>query len=213
MSERRRNALLVLLLVAFAVLAVAINSVLGENVGQSASSKRAAVERGDIEPAPSAPGVIEGSDSQRARKRRGRDDAREVPSAREVPPPERRIEERDRDVLGGAGPVARRFLDAFTRYEVGRLDSKTRAELRATATAAFFPELVSAPPRVPTGAKPPRARPAARFEVVPIAAAPSGDELLEVELVTSLVRASERTPIGIRLRRVQGRWRVSGLTR
>ncbi len=213
MSERRRNALLVVLLVAFAALAVAINALLGEDAGEPPPPIGGVVEQGQVEHAASDPGTTDVSRPGPERGRAVRDGARESASPREAAPPERRIEQRDREVLAGAGPVARRFLRAFARYEVGDVGAKTRAGLRATTTAAFFSELVSQPPRIPEGVEPVGAHPGAGFDVVPITADASGRRLLEVELVTSLVRAGERTPIDVRLRRGEGYWRVAGLTR
>lgn len=213
MNEWRRNALLGALLVAFAALAVAINAVLGEDAESPPSPKSALVEQREAVPGANEPGSIEApAVTTQKDPPQARDDA-ERSASHETAPPEQQIERRDRGVLAHAAPVAHRFLRAFARYEVGDLGARTRAGLRATATAPLFSELVSEPPRLPQGAQPRQAHPAGSFDVVPIAADPSRRELVEIELVTSFVRAGEGAPIAIRLRLVEGRWRVSGLTR
>lgn len=66
--------------------------------------------------------------------------------------------------------VARDFLGAFLRYEVGDLDGWVRARLRATAWPEFAAELLATPPR-----RPPRGAPGARlgdFEVMVVSALP-----------------------------------------
>lgn len=213
MSERRRNALVLALLVVFAALAVAINALLGDGDEKSPSSEAARVDQHDVEPGASAPGAITPSPTQPKGRPSSRTHPEESESSREAAPPERRIMQRDRDVLADAAPVARQFLRAFARYEVGDLGAATRAELRLTTTAALFSELVSQPARLPPDGHPARAHPVGDFDVVPIAADTSGRELVEAELVTSLERAGARTPIGVRLRWAEGRWRVAGLTR
>jgi hypothetical protein len=47
--------------------------------------------------------------------------------------------------------VARRFADAYVRYQTGELTPEVRRELDATCTAAFARFLVSQPVRVPPG--------------------------------------------------------------
>jgi hypothetical protein len=212
-SERRRNALLVALLVAFAALALAINGLLADGSVDPASPTRA-VERDEL-PAtggePAEPEVREQYAEGRQPPQRGAVQARRP--SRETAPPERRIERRDREVLAEAAPVARRFLRAFALYEVGHLDGRIHAGLRTSATAEFFSELVSRPPRLPPGADLEPVGVAGDFELVPVAADPAGRELVEVELVGALRRVGERTPIGLRMLREEGRWRVAGLTR
>lgn len=212
MSEWRRNALLGALLVAFVALAVAINAVLGEDAESPPSPKSALVKQREAVPGADEPRSIEAPGASQKNPPQARDDA-ERSASHETAPPEQQIERRDRGVLAHAAPVAHRFLRVFARYEVGDLGARTRAGLRATATAPLFSELVSEPPRLPQGAQPRQAHPAGSFDVVPIAADPSRRELLEIELVTSFVRAGQGSPIAIRLRLVEGRWRVSGLTR
>lgn len=66
--------------------------------------------------------------------------------------------------------VARSFLEAFLRYEVGELDAWVRARLRATAWPEFADQLLAHPPR-----RPPRGAPSARlkeFEVMVVSALP-----------------------------------------
>jgi hypothetical protein len=68
--------------------------------------------------------------------------------------------------------VARRFLSAFLRYEVGDLDPQVRATLRDAATPGFAARLLAAPPRPPApGSFPPPAR-LRRIEVAFVALAP-----------------------------------------
>ncbi len=45
--------------------------------------------------------------------------------------------------------VARRFLAAFLRYEVGHETSATRRDIRATTAPALARSLLAAPPRTP----------------------------------------------------------------
>jgi Ni/Co efflux regulator RcnB len=54
--------------------------------------------------------------------------------------------------------AARRFLDAFLRYEVGDLSAPVRRRLRAAATRPFAKRLLRRPPRRPAAGRfPPRA--------------------------------------------------------
>jgi hypothetical protein len=54
-----------------------------------------------------------------------------------------------------AGVVARRFLQAYLRYEAGPLTSGTRAVLKQLGTRQLSRSLTDAPPRIPSGASPP----------------------------------------------------------
>lgn len=68
--------------------------------------------------------------------------------------------------------AARRFLAAFTRYEVGERGPGVARALRANATPGFAARLLAAPPRAPAaGRYPPRARPG-RIEVAFVALSP-----------------------------------------
>lgn len=118
--------------------------------------------------------------------------------------------------LGGerraAEPTARRFFAAFSLYELGRLSARVERELRATATRAFARELISLPPRVPGGARAPARARFGALQLVPGRYAPSG-ELAELELIATVGREGERSPMAIEMRREPGGWRVSGLGR
>jgi len=111
-----------------------------------------------------------------------------------------------------AEPVARRFFSVFARYELGNLDARIEAELRATATPAFFRALIAAPPRLPVAAgRPARAKLGALLFVADEIAA--GGQPRAAELVGSLERAGQRSPIAIRLVEGQAGWRVAGIGR
>src|SRR4051812_21753190 len=52
------------------------------------------------------------------------------------------------DLRAKASSVARRFLQAFLRFQAGRLDAATRQALRDTATPALAGTLLARPPRL-----------------------------------------------------------------
>jgi hypothetical protein len=60
---------------------------------------------------------------------------------------------------GRARWVARRFVAAFSRYELGLVSPAVRGALRAAAAPGFVDELLAQPPRLPVAdGRPPRVR-------------------------------------------------------
>lgn len=108
-----------------------------------------------------------------------------------------------------AAAVARRFLRAFSRHEIGRGSLTVERELRASTTAAFARELLAAEPRLSLGAPPPLARPR-RLQLVP--GKHLRGELVALEFVATIDRAGERTALAISMRR-DGGWLVDALGR
>lgn len=110
-----------------------------------------------------------------------------------------------------ANSVARRFLGAFFRYELGETTLRIERALRATTTGALTRELEAAAPRVPPGAQaPPRAR-LARLEFVP--GETRSEQLVSADFVAAVARGAERTLVAISLRRVGDSWLVDALGR
>lgn len=112
-----------------------------------------------------------------------------------------------------AESIARRFFAAFARYELGELDPCIEASLRATATGAFARELIATPPRIPQPVRELGVAVLRRLEFVPGQIDGRKDGLLTAELVGSVERGGERTPIAIELAREGGEWRVAGIGR
>lgn len=213
MSERRRYVLLAALFIAFAALSFAINALLADGSGDSPARMSDVLGRDQVSTTGAEPKGSAIREPSLKPRQRPQDGARRAPHApREAPPPEPEIERRDRAVLAAAVPVARRFLSAFALYEVADLDGRVREELQASATAAFFSELVSQPPRLPPGAEITPARVVGGFELIPIKVDAAARELVEVELVGTMIRAEERTPIALRMRREDDAWRVAGVS-
>ena len=107
-------------------------------------------------------------------------------------------------------PVARRFLMAFARYELGVSEAGLARSLRASATGVFAAELLGAPPRVGSAPAPAPLR-LGRVELVPGAVADGRIET--VELVGRVLRGRGSQPIAIELRRRARGWAVAGLGR
>lgn len=128
----------------------------------------------------------------------------------EPPPPP--IYERTRKV---AGPVARRFFDAYSLYEIGRLGASVRRELTVTSDADLAAELLSAPPRLPAGGRhPKRAELGHRLQLVPGAQDGSQEKLTAIELVGDVRRPGEKAVLLAIAMELDGRrWRVTGLGR
>jgi hypothetical protein len=107
-------------------------------------------------------------------------------------------------------PVARRFIAAFARYELGASEAGVARALRASATRAFAGELLDAPPRVGSAPAPASLR-LEGVELVPGAVARGRVET--VVLVGRLLRGRRSQPIAIELRRRARGWAVAGLGR
>lgn len=203
MSRRRRYALLLVLLAAFAAAAVGVSAIFGSEAAQD-GSQRSAPTRSDTH------STRESQKVSQSHPRTGRPSRHGAPMApREAPPPDKLIARRQHALLEETAPVARRFVDAFSRYEIGRFGRPTRLALRRTTTQRFYAELSAQPPRLPANAEIERARLAARLHVVP--ASPRHTGRTEADVVGMLVRSGERTPIAMHLRRATEGWRVSGL--
>jgi hypothetical protein len=92
--------------------------------------------------------------------------------------------ERGAALLGALRLQARRFLQAFLRYETGESDRQLRRALRAGASAPFAAELLAAPPRLSDRLAP------ARLGRVSITLIPSAPP-------RALVSASATRPTGL----------------
>jgi hypothetical protein len=112
-------------------------------------------------------------------------------------------------VLAGGAQIeatARRFTDAFVRYEVGRLPAAVRRTIQSTATLSLATSLISAPPRIPNGARPPA--PAQVWSVDLPERPKEGQAAVAVELRTAAGEISTLTEV---LSRSGQGWRVSSL--
>lgn len=107
-----------------------------------------------------------------------------------------------------AEPVARRFHDAFSRYELGL--GGWRRGLAATAEPALVRDLVATPPRLGRGSRPQRAR-LGRLELVPLSPGRPSQRLRSIEMVGTVHRGGRREPIALELRGREGRWLVAEL--
>ena len=102
--------------------------------------------------------------------------------------------------------VARRFVPAFLRYQVGDMDAGVRRALRATATADFAADLLAVPPRPPAGGFPPRAilqRLAVKF---------SSNDAFHAFVEGVALRKGAREAFSIEFEYGEGVWRASGVT-
>jgi hypothetical protein len=102
--------------------------------------------------------------------------------------------------------VARRFVPAFLRYQVGDMDASVRRALRATATADFAADLLAVPPRPPAGGFPPRAilqRLAVKF---------SSNDAFHSFVEGVALRKGAREAFSIEFEYGEGVWRASGVT-
>ena len=111
-----------------------------------------------------------------------------------------------------AEPVARRFFDAFARYELGELSAEVTDELAATATRDLAAELLDAPPRFPPGAPKPKPGELGALEFVPLEGDAAGEQIVEADLVGTVIRDGERSPVSLRMK-LDGRWRVAAVDR
>lgn len=111
-----------------------------------------------------------------------------------------------------AEPVARRFFAAFSRYELGEVDRRIEAQLRATATRHFAAELRRSPPRTTIGSS---STPRGALGGLEFVAGRLDDrgELRSGELVGSVRRGERRSPIALEVVQLAGEWRVAGVGR
>jgi hypothetical protein len=142
----------------------------------------------------------------------GEPSAREAPrgSTREAPAsttpsPARRAEEG----VPGEVPIvatARRFTAAFVKYEVGQLPVAVRRAIQSTATPSFAASLLSAPPSIPNGVRPPSPP---EVRLVALANGPeAGQAAVVVELRGGGGEESTLTEL---LTKSGEEWRISGL--
>jgi len=209
-SGARRLVLFAALLVPLVVVAV----LLANNGGEDEIARPSATRGPDDERAPLAPRLRARAAERIARasiRREAEAARRQDPHGEPGPTPRvLRLYERTR---AEAEPAARRFLAAFSLYELGRLDEEVGRELRVGATPAFAEELLSAPPRVPPGVSKPERGSLGRLEFVPGEPDASGRRLVSGELVGVVQRGGGEETIAIELRRSGHGWRVSGLGR
>jgi hypothetical protein len=100
--------------------------------------------------------------------------------------------------------VARRFLHALLRYEVGQADRPTVTALRRTAARSLVRGLLSQPPRLTPGMSP-RPGHVASLEL-------SDDRTASPVLVAATVQRGDRlSPLTLTLSRRSGGWRVSSV--
>jgi hypothetical protein len=204
----RARRWLVLAAVVAALAAAAIVTGLRRQGAAPAASATATAPAPRIGPAPVIP-----------RARRARGEGEEAKAARAARQPQSRgpradspVARAERRAARAALARARRFFDAFSRYEVGQLDSARRRALAASATPAFARELLSHPPALPRrGTRPPRASvEAANFIPAhpPSARAPKRAGVAVLTLSRGARRGSASLAM---LRLAEGRWRVAGL--
>jgi len=193
---------------------VAAAVLLANNAGEDETARARATRGPHDEGAPLAPQLRARAAERIARAETRREAAaarREDPRGEPGPTPRvLRLYERTR---AEAEPAARRFLAAFSLYEVGRLDEEVGRELRVTATRVFAEELLAAPPRVPRGVSKLERALLRRLEFVPGEPDASGRRLVSGELVGLVRRDGGEETIAIELRRSGRGWRVSGLGR
>jgi hypothetical protein len=111
-----------------------------------------------------------------------------------------------------AEPVARRFFAAFSRYELGELDPRIGAQLRATATEGLVAVLIESPPRTTTLSSSTTRGQLGRLIFVAGEVSSRG-ELRGAELVGWVKRGARRSPIAIEVVQMKGERRVSGVGR
>lgn len=104
-----------------------------------------------------------------------------------------------------AGPaamkVARRFSEAFVFYEIGRRPARAKAVFGETATPELATALGERPPRLPTGAKVPKAR------VVNLVPGPRAGKAYTVSV--SLLRVGLTSELRLELNKKQGSWVIT----
>jgi hypothetical protein len=104
-----------------------------------------------------------------------------------------------------AGPaamkVARRFSNAFVFYEIGERPARAKAVFRETATPQLATALGERPPRLPAGAKVPKAR------VVNLVPGPRAGKAYTVSV--SLLRLGLTSELRLELNRKKSQWLVT----
>jgi hypothetical protein len=102
--------------------------------------------------------------------------------------------------------VAKRFAAAFVHYQVGQLTVGVRRQIEATTTLPYATSLLSAPPDIPAGERPP---PPARLRSVALANGPVGGQaMVAVELDAA---AGQIETLTVLMQRSGPGWRVSSL--
>jgi hypothetical protein len=106
-----------------------------------------------------------------------------------------------------AGPaamrVARRFSEAFVFYEIGQRRARAEAVFGETATPELATALGERPPRLPPGAKVPKAR------VVNLVPGPRAGRAYTVSV--SLLRVGLTSELRLELNKKQGSWVITGV--
>jgi hypothetical protein len=137
----------------------------------------------------------------------GEEPLRPDPEAPATPPSRPPV--RPAEGVPGEAPVlatARRFTAGFVRYEVGQLPAAVRRAIGATATPSFASSLLSAPPSMPNGVRPPSPP---RVLLIALANGPvAGQAAVAVELRADGGEVSTLTEL---LTRTGREWRISGL--
>lgn len=105
----------------------------------------------------------------------------------------------------GVEEASREFLAAYLPYEVGELDAASEAALRRTTTARFAEQLLGSPPRFPPGLQ----RPPRQAQLLAVDVLPVNEDLARI--VAKLRRGGDLEAAAFELRRVEGRWLVSGV--
>ena len=109
----------------------------------------------------------------------------------------------------GEAPVmatARRFTAAFVKYEVGQLPVAVRRAIQSTATLSFASTLLSAPPSIPNGVRPPSPP---EVQLIALANGPeAGQATVAVELRAGGGEISTLTEL---LSQTGQEWRISAL--
>jgi hypothetical protein len=104
-----------------------------------------------------------------------------------------------------ARSVARRFVAALLRNELGDAPRPAGRDLRATSTPALARFVLARRPRVPAAMRPP-----ARGELVALEPLPTGAHG-RAELAATIERGGQIAGLVLELRRRGGRWWVSAL--
>jgi len=154
-----------------------------------------------------AAGLPSSAPSIRAEPRHEGRGARAEPPGGEDLPVGRRVRPA---LLAGTRAVeeaARRFLAAFGRYEVGRLDGAVARRLRRSATVELATTLLAAPPRRSAGSEVRRAR------VFDIEVTPSSGAAPRAVARGSLRRGSEVESFAFEFERHGRRWLAAGVAR
>jgi hypothetical protein len=97
--------------------------------------------------------------------------------------------------------VAWHFAQAFVGYEVGQNDDETAAAFAATATPALAKSLAANPPRLPEGAKVPKA------QVLNVVIGDSAENQMVASV--SLIRLRAMSEVRLTLIKAHDDWRVA----